>query len=49
VILTSFALHRGAAAYMAYDGGLGVGLASFLAVQSAAALAAALGLLLWRS
>jgi hypothetical protein len=49
VILSSVALHRGAAAYIAWDGGLGAGLALGLAVQSAAALGAAIGVLLGRA
>jgi hypothetical protein len=43
VILASFALHRGAAAYMAHEGELGDGLALGLAAQAAAGLATALG------
>src|SRR5688500_6254477 len=46
VMLASFALHRGAAAYMAHSGGLGLALG--LAAQSAAALATALGIWLGR-
>jgi hypothetical protein len=48
VMLASFALHRGAAAYMAHSGGLGDGLALGLAAQSAAALATAFGIWLGR-
>lgn len=49
VLLASFALHRGAAAYLAYSGGLGLGVALGFAVQSAAALASAVGIWLGRS
>jgi hypothetical protein len=48
VLLASLALHRGAAAYMAFDGGLGTGMAAGLALQSLFALATALGILLGR-
>jgi hypothetical protein len=48
VMLTSFALHRGAAAYIAWDGGLGEGFALALGAQSAAGLATALGVWLGR-
>jgi hypothetical protein len=48
VMLASFALHRGAAAYVAHGGGLGDGLALGLAAQSAAGLATALGVWLGR-
>jgi hypothetical protein len=48
VILASFALHRGAGAYIAWDGGLGAGLAVGLAMQAAAGLATALGVWLGR-
>jgi hypothetical protein len=49
VILVSFALHRGAAAYVAYDGGLGLGMAFGFASQATAAFVTALGVWLGRS
>jgi hypothetical protein len=48
VMLASFALHRGAAAYMAWTGELGEGLAAGLAAQAAAGLATAVGVWLGR-
>jgi hypothetical protein len=48
VILASFSLHRGAAAYMAHTGEFGEGLALGLAAQSAAGLATAAGVWLGR-
>jgi hypothetical protein len=48
VMLASFALHRGAAAYMAHEGGLGGEFALGFAAQAAAGLATAAGLWLGR-
>jgi hypothetical protein len=49
VLLASFALHRGAAAYWAYAGELGLAVALGFAVQSGAALATAVAIWLGRS